>query len=146
MSLTDTTPRGQTDHVSFVLDLPHPPSKVWRALSEPELLADWLLPVFDWKPAPGTAFTFRREPIGGWDGIVHAKVLELEPLRWMKLGWVVGDLDTFVTFALEATDGGARLTVVQGGFREGQKQNWGGARYGWNQMGAALVALLGRVS
>ena len=47
MTLTDTTARSQTDSLSLEFDLPHPPDKVWRALTDPVLLAEWLLPVVD---------------------------------------------------------------------------------------------------
>jgi len=33
-----------TESISFDFDLPHPPEKVWRALTDPDLLAQWLLP------------------------------------------------------------------------------------------------------
>ncbi len=42
--------------------------------------------------------------------------------------------------------GHARLTLVQSGFRPDQKQNFGGARYGWRTMGGKLVELLARIS
>src|SRR5690606_23033330 len=47
MTPTDNTPRSQTESLSFEFDLNHPPEKVWRALTDPALLAQWLLPVVD---------------------------------------------------------------------------------------------------
>ena len=72
-------------------------------------------------------------------------ILEIEKHRKLSYSWVVGDfLDTVVTFTLTPTDTGTRLLLVQSGFT--QKQNAGGARYGWKLMGARLEDLLGRMS
>lgn len=51
-------------------------------------------------------------------------------------------LDTVVTFTLTTTATRTRLDIVQSGFRADQKQNYGGARYGWRMMGTRLVDLL----
>ena len=59
MTPTDMTARSQTESISFEFDLPHSPEKVWRALTEPALLAEWLLPVFDFRLERGAAFTFK---------------------------------------------------------------------------------------
>ena len=148
MSVTDTTTRSQTEALSFELDLRHPPAKVWRALTDPELLAEWLLPVVDLKLAPGATFKFQREPMPGWDGAVHCRVLELETHRKLSYTWTVGDmeLDTVVTFTLTPTASGTHLSLVQSGFKPTQKQAFGGARYGWKLMGGKLVDLLGRLA
>jgi uncharacterized protein YndB with AHSA1/START domain len=58
---------------------------------------------------------------------------------------VVGDIDTVVTFTLTPTASGTRLSLVQSGFKPHQKQNSGGARYGWELMGGRLVDLLARI-
>jgi uncharacterized protein YndB with AHSA1/START domain len=54
-------------------------------------------------------------------------------------------LDTVVTFTLTPTDSGTRLSVVQSGFTDEQKREFGGARYGWNMMGGKLTELLARI-
>ena len=148
MTVTDTTQRAQTDSVSFEFDLQHSPQKVWRALTDPALLTEWLLPVVGLKLEPGAAFTFRTQPQPGWDGTVNCRFTEIEPLRKLSYSWVVGDnfLDTVVTFTLTPTPSGTRLTLVQSGFKPDQKQNSGGARYGWKMMGGRLVDLLGRIA
>jgi uncharacterized protein YndB with AHSA1/START domain len=138
----DTTTRSQTESISFEFDLPHSPSKVWRALTDPALLADWLLPVIDFKLEPGAAFAFKTDPHPGWDGTVHCRLLEIEAQKKISYAWVVGDIDTVVTFTLTPTPSGTQLSLVQSGFKPHQKQNFGGARYGWKMMGARLVDLL----
>jgi hypothetical protein len=77
MTLTDTTARSQTESLSFDFDFPHAPEKVWRALTEPELLKEWLLPVIGLKLERGSAFTFKTDPVGGWDGIVHCRIKDV---------------------------------------------------------------------
>lgn len=147
MTLTDTTAPSQTNSISFECDLAHAPEKVWRALTDPDLLAEWLLPVLDFQLEPRSAFTFKTQPHPGWDGTVNCRILEVEAHRTLSYTWVVGDmLDTVVTFTLTPTATGTRLTLVQSGFAADQKKNFGGARYGWRKMGGKLVDLLGRMA
>ncbi|MFI6512749.1 SRPBCC domain-containing protein [Streptosporangium sp. NPDC050855] len=97
--------------------LAHPPRKVWRALTDPDLLARWLMPG-DFKPVVGHRFTFRTEPRPnrGFDGVVHCEVLDLEPERLMRISWCGGGLDTTVTWTLEAEGRGTRLLLEHAGF------------------------------
>jgi uncharacterized protein YndB with AHSA1/START domain len=145
MTFHDRTARSQTESISFECDLPHPPEKVWRALTDPALLAEWLLPVVGLRLEPGAAFTFRTQPMPGWDGTVSCRLLEVEAQRKIRYTWVVGDMDTVVTFTLTPTASGTRLQLVQSGFKPDQKQNFGGARYGWKMMGGKLVELLAKM-
>jgi uncharacterized protein YndB with AHSA1/START domain len=146
MSLIDKTAASQTDAISFELELQHSPEKVWRALTDPVLLTEWLLPVVELKLEPGAAFTFKTQPYPPWDGTVSCRILESEMHKKLSYAWVVGDmgLDTVVTFTLTPTASGTRLSLVQSGFKPEQKQNFGGARYGWKMMGGKLVELLAR--
>lgn len=148
MSVTDKTAKDQTDAITFEMELPHPPEKVWRALTTPELLEQWLLPSFGLTLTPGVSFTFKTQPFPGWDGTVNCKFVEIEPLKKLSYEWVVGDmeLNTVVTFTLTPTNSGTLVTLVQSGFKPAQKQNFGGARYGWKMMGDKLVDLLARVA
>jgi uncharacterized protein YndB with AHSA1/START domain len=145
MTPTDKTVRSQTESLSLDFDLHHSPEKVWRALTDPVLLVEWLLPVVDLKLEPGAAFTLKAQPQPGWDGIVNCRFLEIEAQRKLRYTWVVGDIDTVVTFTLTPIASGTRLSLVQSGFRPDQKQNLGGARYGWKMMGGKLVDLLARL-
>lgn len=144
MTLVDKTAPSQSESLSFELDLQHAPEKVWRALTDPTLLAEWLLPVVDLTLEPGAAFRFKREPLPGWDGIVNCRILEIEANTRISYTWVAGDTDLVVTFTLAPTPGGTRLSLVQSGFRPDQKQNFAGARYGWKMMAGKLVDLLAR--
>ncbi len=147
MTLTDKTARSQTESIAFEVDVDYLPEKVWRALTDPVLLAQWLLPVVDLKLERGAAFTFKTQPYPGWDGTVNCRMLEIEAGMKLSYTWVVGDMEinTVVTFMLTPTASGTRLSVVQSGFKPDQKRNFGGARYGWKMMGGKLVDLLARI-
>jgi uncharacterized protein YndB with AHSA1/START domain len=146
MTLIDNTAAAQTEAISFEFDLKHPPEKVWRALTDPELLGQWLLPVAELRLEPGAEFTFRTQPYPGWDGTVDCRFVEIEPYRKLTYAWTVPFLDTVVTFTLTPTETGTHMSLVQSGFREDQKQNFAGARYGWKMMGGKLVELLDQIS
>jgi len=147
MNPIDKTAPSQTEAISFEFDLHHSPEKVWRALTTPELLSEWLLPVVEHKLKlePGTAFTFKTQPYPGWDGTVNCrsssskrKEAQLHVGRRRHVGHR-RDLHA------HATASGTRLSLVQSGFKPNQKQNFGGARYGWKLMGGKLVDLLARI-
>ncbi|KYF57969.1 ATPase [Sorangium cellulosum] len=145
MTTTDKTAKSQTESISFDFDLPHSPEKVWRALTDPALLAEWLLPVVGFKLEPGAAFMFKTQAYPGWDGTVNCQLVEIEPQRKLSYTWTVPFLDTVVTFTLTPTASGTRLSLVQSGFKPDQKQESGGARYGWKMMGGKLADLLERM-
>jgi uncharacterized protein YndB with AHSA1/START domain len=145
MTRVETTARAQTDSLSFEFDLRHAPEKVWRALTDPVLLSEWLLPVAALELERGGAFTLQAPAKPGWDGIVNGRFVEIELNRKLSYTWVVGDIDTVVTFTLTPTASGTRLSLVQSGFKPNQKHNFGGARYGWNLMGDRLLDVLARM-
>jgi uncharacterized protein YndB with AHSA1/START domain len=106
-------------------DLSDPPEKVWRALTEPEILARWLMPN-DIKAEVGHRFNFRTQPIGDWDGVVECEVLECDPPRRLSYSWRGGSrdlakygqyLDTVATWTLTPTaSGGTSLRLEHSGF------------------------------
>jgi uncharacterized protein YndB with AHSA1/START domain len=152
MTSVDTTAQSQHSQpsqgetLSLDFDLQHPPEKVWRALTEPALLAEWLLPVIDLRLEPGAAFTFKTQAYPGWDGTVSCRFVEIDPQRKLVYTWSVPFLETVVTFTLTPTASGTRLSIVQSGFTPEQKREFGGARYGWTMMGGKLADLLGRIA
>ena len=142
MSSSDRSTQLQSGALSFEFDLQHAPARVWRALTDPTLLTEWLLPVLGLELEEGRAFRFQAPPQPGWDGTVSCRLLEIDEPRRLRWSWTVGDLDTVVTFTLEPTPSGTRLLLVQSGFTPDQKRNLAGARYGWKMMGERLVDLL----
>jgi uncharacterized protein YndB with AHSA1/START domain len=141
----DKPEQTQRESIALEFDLPHSPEKVWRALTDPALLAEWLLPVFDLKLEKGAAFAFKTQAYPGWDGTVNCRFVEIEANRKLSYTWTVPFLDTVVTFTLTPTASGTRLSIVQSGFTPGQKKESGGARYGWKMMGGRLIDLLARI-
>ena len=110
-------------------DLDEPPEKVWRALTVPEHVADWLLPN-DMRAEPGSRFTLKADEVDG--GNITCDVLAIEPNRLISYSWrgeeALRDaddrpLDTVVTFILsENGTGGTHLRLVHGGFASGSKR------------------------
>lgn len=98
---------------------PHPPERVWRALTDSDELERWLMEN-DFEPREGHRFQFRDEPRIGWRGIVDCRVLEVDEPRRLSFTWQ-GDeegSETVVTFTLEPTeDGGTHVTLRHSGFR-----------------------------
>jgi uncharacterized protein YndB with AHSA1/START domain len=143
--------KGETQSVSLEYDLPYRPEKVWRALTEPELLAQWLM-ANDMLPAVGHRFTFKQEPTRWWDGIVQCEVLELEQHRRIRYTWRSGPesspLDTVVTWTLTPTpSGGTRLALEHSGFTPANKFAFDGAGKGWERMvQEGLRAVLARMA
>src|ERR1700736_1378487 len=81
----------ETRSISQEYDLPYSPAKVWRSLTEPKLLAGWLMSN-DIRPVVGKNFTFTAEPTPWWDGIVHCEVLEVDPGKRISYTWRTGVL------------------------------------------------------
>jgi uncharacterized protein YndB with AHSA1/START domain len=131
--------------VTVERQLPFAPAKVWRALTQPHLMAEWLMQN-DFVPAVGHRFQLRGE----WGGVLDCAVLVIEPEKTLSYTWnhahadPAYNLESVVTFTLTATDGGTLLKVEQAGFRPEQKQAFGGAKAGWAQMLGKLDALLAR--
>ena len=116
------------DPESIVVDytLNEPPTQVWRALTEPKLLAQWLMEN-DIQPIVGHKFNFRAKPMGDWDGIVYCEILEADEPNKLVYTWQGGSdknqnyghrLDTTVTWTLSPTStGGTLLNLVHHGFQ-----------------------------
>jgi uncharacterized protein YndB with AHSA1/START domain len=118
------TPQPETRSIVVEVDLEAPPETVWRALTETELLAAWLMPN-DLRPEPGHRFTMQAQPTPGWDGTVACEVLAAEPPRRLSYRWRGGSdvpedrIDTVVTWTLTAAgDGGTHLKLEHAGFTE----------------------------
>lgn len=129
-----------TDRRSVVLerDLPFAPDRVWRAITTPELLAEWLMPN-DFAPVVGQAFRFTAD----WGG-VDCRVLDIEPGRMIRYAWAAFALDSEVTITLTPIATGTRLRLEQVGFADGQVKEFHGARAGWGAFLDRLAALLPR--
>ena len=105
--------------IRVVRDYPHSPAKVWRALTDPELLALWSMRPEGFSLEVGARFKFHGKPNAHWRGFVECEMLEVEPLSRLRYSWVGNDEsdETFVTYTLEPRGKGTRLTVVHSGFQ-----------------------------
>lgn len=133
----------QTDTVVTERTFPHPPEKVWRALTESRLVAEWLLKN-DLEPVVERSFQFRAEPVGNWDGVIDCEMLIVDPLKRLSYSWRSMGLDSVVLFTLTAASGGTHLRMEQSGFRPEQQAAYKGATYGWQRFFAGLEGLLGK--
>ncbi len=120
---------------------PHPPDKVWRALTESSLLAQWLMKN-DFAPEEGRKFQFRLDPMPQWDGVIHCEVLVVKPMKQLSYSWCALGLDSVVLLTLTEAENGTHLRMEHSGFRADQKQAYGGAKYGWKGHFDGLERLL----
>lgn len=140
------TPSG-TELKSVVVEreFPHPPSKLWRALTTPHLIEEWLMKT-DFVPEVGRKFHLT----GDWGGVLDCEVLTIEPERSLAYRWDFDNEDpryalkSVVTFTLTPTEAGTHLKMEQAGFRPDQPQAYGGARHGWAAFFDKLDGLLAR--
>jgi uncharacterized protein YndB with AHSA1/START domain len=127
-------------------EIAFPPEKVWRALTQPHLIEEWLMKN-DFEPVVGHNFKLNGE----WGGVLDCEVLAIEQDRTLAYTWnfrhedAAYDLRSVVTFTLAPTNTGTRLRMEQKGFRPDQKQAYGGAKHGWQQFLANLEQVLGRM-
>ncbi len=109
-------------------EVPFAPEKIWRALTQPHLIAEWLMKN-DFEPVIGHRFTLS----GDW-GSVDCKVLTLEPNKSLSYTWGGMGLDSTVTLTLTPTGAGTHLRVEQMGFKPDQQQAYHGAAFGWQKV------------
>ncbi len=153
MTLRATAASTSDTAIVIACDLPHGPAKVWRTLTEPDLLAKWLMPN-DIRAKIGHRFTFDPKPVKDWTGgIVRCEVLAVEPRRLLRYAWRGGapgpdgdgqPIDTVVTWTLLPFDTGTRLLLVHDGF-PADGAALAAMRGGWTRLvTGCLVGLLAR--
>ena len=130
---------AETLSVVVEREIPHPPERIWRALTRPELIAEWLMEN-DFRPAVGHRFELRPD----W-GVVDCEVVEVEPNRLLAYRWDARALESVVTWTLTPTRTGTRLRMEQSGFRPDRPRYHQGARDGWPRFFAALEDVLARM-
>ena len=136
---------AETRSVVVEREFAHAPEKLWRALTQPHLMQEWLMKN-DFVPQVGHRFKLT----GDWGGVLDCEVLEIEPNRTLSYTWdfvhedAAYNLKSVVTFTLEPTATGTRLRMEQAGFRPDQKQAFGGAHAGWKQFLDKLDGVLAK--
>jgi uncharacterized protein YndB with AHSA1/START domain len=139
------TDQAETLSVTVERDFPHPPEKLWRALTQPHLIAEWLMPN-DFAPEVGHHFQMKGE----WGGTLECEVLEIEPHETLAYRWdfpsdnPAHDVRTVLTFTLSPAGSGTHLRVEQAGFRPDQTQAHQGANWGWQKFLGNLATVLAK--
>jgi uncharacterized protein YndB with AHSA1/START domain len=129
----------ETLSVVLEREVPYPPEKIWRALTQAPLIEEWLMKN-DFEPVVDHRFKFRAD----W-GEVDCQVLAVEPNKALSYTWAAMGLESIVTWTLTPTSTGTHVRVEQTGFRPDQQQAYQGAKYGWQQFFAALEQVVARI-
>jgi uncharacterized protein YndB with AHSA1/START domain len=130
---------GETLTVIVEREIPHPPEKIWRALTQPHLIEEWLMKN-DFKPT----VNYRFQVSADW-GVVDCRVQAVEPNRTLSYTWDTKDLESVVTWTLTPTGKGTLLRMEQSGFRQDQQPYYRGAKAKWPQFFDALEQVLARL-
>jgi uncharacterized protein YndB with AHSA1/START domain len=134
----------ETRSVIVEREIPYPPEKIWRALTQPHLIEEWLMKN-NFKPVVDHRFNLRKNPQPDVSIVVDCQVLAIEPHKTLSYTWAAYGLESVVTWTLTPTRTGTLLRMEQSGFRPDQTQAYHGARYGWQQYFAALEQALARM-
>ena len=133
-----TATATETRTVVTEREIAYPPEKIWRALTQPQLIEDWLMKN-DFEPVVDRSFTLR----GDW-GSVDCKVLSVEANKSLSYTWDAMGLESVVTWTITPTTTGAHLRMEQTGFRPDQERAYQGAKFGWQRFLASLEQVLAR--
>ena len=129
-----------TRSVVIEREMPHPPEKIWRALTQSPVIEEWLMKN-DFQLVVGHRFNFR----GDW-GAADCEVLAVEPNKTLSYTWAAYGLESVVTWTLTPSSTGTHLRMEQSGFRPDQQQAYQGAKYGWQRFVAALEQVVARLT
>ena len=111
---------GFPDRIERVVEIAHPPAKVWAALTTAEGLSAWFGndATIDLQPGGTARMTF------GSGHAANMRVERVEEPAVFGYTWPIYGLPeddprrTYVEFTLEPTSEGTRLTVVETGFAQ----------------------------
>lgn len=139
-----TKPEAQAPR-SVVVErvIPHTPEKIWRALTQPPLIEQWLMQN-DLQPIPGHKFHFRAQPMAGWNGVTDAEVLVVKPYQQLTYSWnasgeqATDGLKSVVTWTLTPVEGGTRVRMEHTGFRPQDEDGYQAMSGGWPRILAGL--------
>jgi uncharacterized protein YndB with AHSA1/START domain len=137
--MSTATAATQLRSVVVEREMAHPPEKIWRALTQPHLIQEWLMKN-DFMPVVGHDFKLSAD----W-GAVECRVTAVEPHKTLAYTWGAYGLESVVTWTLTPTSTGTHLRMEQAGFRPDQQQAYGGAKAGWPRFFASLEQVLARL-
>jgi uncharacterized protein YndB with AHSA1/START domain len=122
-------------------EMPYPPEKIWRALTQGALIKEWLMDN-DFQPVVGHSFQFRSTPAPNWNGIIDSEVLVVEPNKKLSYSWGALGLESAVTWTLTPTDAGTHVRMEHSGFGSDQDAAYKGANYGWQKFIGGLERII----
>jgi uncharacterized protein YndB with AHSA1/START domain len=132
MNAASTKPMTETLSVVVEREVPFPAEKIWRALTQPHLIEEWLMKN-DFKPEADHRFTLR----GDW-GHADCQVLTIEPNKSLSYTWNAMGMESVVTWTLTPAGAATHLRMEHAGFRPNQQQAYQGAQWGWKKFFAGL--------
>jgi len=132
-----TNTSTETRAVVVEREIAFPPEKIWRALTQPHLIEEWLMKN-DFKPVVGHSFNLRAD----W-GAVDCQVMAVEPNKTLSYTWAAMGLESVVIWTLTPSSTGTHLRMEHSGFRPDQQQAYQGAKYGWQKFFAGLERVVG---
>jgi uncharacterized protein YndB with AHSA1/START domain len=132
--MTNTAP---TRTLVIEREVPHPPEKIWRALTQSSLIEEWLMKN-DFQPVVGHSFNLRAD----W-GVVDCQVLVVEPNSRLSYSWGSLGLKSVVAWTLTPTKGGTHVRMEQSGFGSEEDAYYKGASYGWQKFIDSLERVVG---
>jgi uncharacterized protein YndB with AHSA1/START domain len=133
-----TATATETRTVVVEREMAFPPEKIWRALTQPHLIEEWLMKN-DFEPTVGHRFVLS----GDW-GAANCQVLTVEPNKTLSYTWNAMGLESVVTLTLTPTSTGAHLRLEQAGFRPDQERAYQGAQWGWQNFLGKLEQVVAR--
>ncbi|HSC59750.1 MAG TPA: SRPBCC domain-containing protein [Rhizomicrobium sp.] len=127
--------------------MPHPPEKIWRALTQSHLIEEWLMKN-DFQPRVGHRFQFRAQPVPGWSGVTNCEVLEVDAPKRLAYRWGDGSesdsgLKTIVTWTLTPQADGTHVRMEHSGFRPQDEGGYKGMGGGWPRILGGLERVAG---
>jgi uncharacterized protein YndB with AHSA1/START domain len=137
-----TNPTAPTHTLVVEKEMPHPPEKIWRALTQASLIEAWLM-ANDFRPVVGHKFTLRTKPMPNWNGVIDCEVLVIEPYNRLSYSWNALGLKSVVIWTLTPSNGGTHVRMEQSGFRSKEDANYRGASYGWQKFIGSLERVVG---
>ncbi len=136
---------SETRTVVIEREMNHSIDKIWRALTDSHLVAEWLMKN-DFQPVVGRPFTLNSDPMPQWDGVIACKVTAVEPKTRLAYSWATMGVELMVNVTLTPTGGGVLVRIEQSGFAADNDAAFNGATYGWRRFIARLDEVAGGLS
>ena len=127
----------ETRSVIVEREVPYPPEKIWRALTQPHLIAEWLM-ANDFAGRAGSSLSVsRRLGFGRLPGHAH----RAQPRAVLQLGRDGAGKHCHLDAVAYAKPAPICAWSIPG-FRPGQAQAYGGAKQGWQNFLGKLEQVL----